>query len=93
LAMSRSITIAYHLHPPEGVAGEGLSSTKTQEFPVSGGDQKEYYESLRSAINEAKSKLGEELTAWRDAVGNKEQGKEKTVPMKSEDDEDESDEE
>ncbi|TFK56437.1 hypothetical protein OE88DRAFT_1649719 [Heliocybe sulcata] len=88
--MSRSFTVTYDLHPPEDTAASDLTRTKTHEFAVASGEQlKDYYDSLEKVVKEAKAKLGEELTAWRDAVGNKEQGKEKNVPLKNEDDEEE----
>ncbi|KZT27518.1 hypothetical protein NEOLEDRAFT_1130487 [Neolentinus lepideus HHB14362 ss-1] len=91
--MSRTIAITYDLHLHEGVTTKALSANKTHEFPVSSGEGKDYYNSLQTAVNEAKAKLGEELTAWRDIVGDKEQGKEKNVPMKNDDDDDDEEEE
>jgi len=50
---------------------------------------KGYYKSLRGSIGEAKVVLGEELTAWRDAVGNGEQMKEGKNVVRGDEDEDE----
>ncbi|KAI0652617.1 hypothetical protein C8Q79DRAFT_111527 [Trametes meyenii] len=89
-----SISVEYDLNPPSDTPiPEKLSTTKTLEFPVAGtGEairQRTYYEGLRVAILQAKNTLGEELTAWRDAVGKREDTKEAKVPKKSEEDEDE----
>jgi hypothetical protein len=88
--MSRSITISYDLHPPASTSLSTTPSTpkltpsKSQQIPVEathadGQDPtvfKTYYECLRGGISEAKSILGGDLTAWRDAVGSGEQFKE-----------------
>jgi len=88
--MSRSITISYDLRPPPNTPAPDLTPTKSQEFPVKNvaEGQKSYYESLRGSIGDAKTVLGEELTAWRDAVGKGEQSKE-SRKVTREDDEDE----
>lgn len=76
-----------------------LTPTKSQQIPLKGtyyyGEGQEdpttfqsYYESLRRAISEAKSVLGEDLTAWRDAVGSGEKFKEGKRAMDGEDEED-----
>ena len=87
--MSRSITISYDLQPPPNTPAPNLTPTKSQEIPVKiiADGQKSYYESLRGSIGEAKAILGEELTAWRDAVGKGEQIKESKRVL-GEDDED-----
>ena len=62
----------------------------------SGGDLNEiktYYTKLRNAISDARAKLGEELTAWRDAVAGEEARKEKSVKIMKEEEEGESGEE
>ncbi|KAI0370001.1 hypothetical protein BV20DRAFT_966982 [Pilatotrama ljubarskyi] len=91
--MAPAISITYELSPPSDTpAPENLTSKKTHEFPVTNADvgsQKAYYEGLRAAVLQAKSTLGEELTAWRDAVGRREDNKEAKIPKKSEDDDDE----
>ncbi|KII93154.1 hypothetical protein PLICRDRAFT_35339 [Plicaturopsis crispa FD-325 SS-3] len=90
--MSSAITISYDLHPPTGVAApSGLSTTKAQEFAVKPSEgQKAYYEALQVALKQAKEAIGEDLTAWRDAVGSGERDKEgKKPPKEDEDDEEE----
>jgi len=91
--MSPSITISYDLHPPPNTsASNNLASTKSHEIAVkntTADGQKGYYESLSGSIGEAKMILGEELTAWRDAVGNGEQSKESKKDAKGDEDEDE----
>lgn len=96
--MSRSITISYNLNPPAGseTAVANLSASKTQEFTFNATDstQKTYYEGLHGAIQQARDTMGEELTAWRDAVGSLEQNKETKKTLKYEaGEEDEEDEE
>lgn len=94
--MSTAISITYELNPPaETPQPDNLTSTKSHEFSIAkadAADQKEYYEGLRAAVLQAKSTLGEELTAWRDAVGKREENKEAKIPKKSEEDEDEDEE-
>jgi hypothetical protein len=93
--MSKSVSVIYELHPPPNTNAPNLTATKTEEFPVKGSNvdgQKKYYEELREAIGSAKSRLGEQLTAWRDAVGNGELGKETTKTLKADDGEEEEEE-
>lgn len=60
--------------------------------PVNG-ERRVFYEELRAAIAEAKTKVGAELTTWRDAVGKSEVQKEKKqAPSESDEDEEEVDE-
>ncbi|KAI0640184.1 hypothetical protein C8Q77DRAFT_1044270 [Trametes polyzona] len=92
--MSSSVTVTYQLNPPSDTPVPAhLSSTQTHEFTIgntgSVGGQKAYYAGLRAAVLQAKATLGEELTAWRDAVGRREDNKEAKIPKKSEEDEDE----
>ena len=96
--MSRDITITYELHPPPQVAPKGLSTTKVLSFPapaVAGGEgaSSKYYEALRVPIAKARDAIGDDLTAWRDAVGSLEQSKEPKSSKVAEDDEAEEEEE
>lgn len=95
-AQSRELTVTYKIVPPPStVAPPSLSQETTHRFPIVpllGLESKEdddslkrYYTSLRASIAEARTKLGEELTAWRDAVGNAELGKEKSVKSEADD--------
>ena len=88
--MSSTIKIQYSLNLPEGVLvnTDDKPISKTHQFkidttaPSSNGDSQElegkksYYAALRNALQEAKSQIGDELTAWRDCVGKKELNKE-----------------
>lgn len=90
------LSIVYNLNPPsDTTAPKDLSPKTTLQYPVpeNAGGQRAYYEGLRTAILEAKGALGEQLTAWRDAVGKLEEKKEAMIPKKSEEDEDEEEEE
>jgi len=96
MSSSSSISVSYDLRPPTEVDGLKLTPLKTQQFQIKSSateGQKKYYEGLRVAVAEAKSWLGEDLTAWRDAVGNAEQSKENKKTLKYDvdevDDEDE----
>ncbi|KAF9007902.1 hypothetical protein BDQ17DRAFT_1350220 [Cyathus striatus] len=73
-----AISITYNLNPPAGPTPEGLSTASTLSFPVKieKEGQKAYYSALHDAINEAKDKIGDDLTKWRDAVGKAEVTKE-----------------
>jgi len=86
--MASALTVSYELHPPSETPAEGLQTQKTHTFPVSAEKSgKDYYESLRKAVAEARGVLGEELTAWRDVVGTREQTKESKLPKQGEEDE------
>ncbi|KAI0694445.1 hypothetical protein BC835DRAFT_1349665 [Cytidiella melzeri] len=90
--MSSKITIAYELSPPKDVAAQGLCVRKTHEITIPGGNSslRAHYESVREAIAKGKDIIGEELTIWRDVVGDREQFKEsKTARPKEDDDEEE----
>ncbi|KAI0326758.1 hypothetical protein GY45DRAFT_1328519 [Cubamyces sp. BRFM 1775] len=95
--MAPVVSVTYELKPPSDTPSPThLSATKTHEVAIANTDasnQKAYYEGLRAAVLQAKSILGEELTAWRDAVGRREDNKEAKIPKKSEGDEDEEEDE
>lgn len=95
IIMSASVQVTYDLHPPAGTPSNDLSNLKTHEFEIKpeGEGVKAYYEALRKVVVQAKTTLGDELTMWRDAVGNREQGKEAKMPRKAEEEEDEDEEE
>ncbi|KAG2055619.1 hypothetical protein BDR06DRAFT_329053 [Suillus hirtellus] len=94
---SRELTVTYKIvPPPSAVAPPSLSQETTHRFPITSlpdlesqedteSELKKYYTSLRASIAEARTKLGGELTAWRDAVGNAELGKEKSVETEVDD--------
>ncbi|KAG2037584.1 hypothetical protein BDR03DRAFT_896758 [Suillus americanus] len=91
---SRELTVTYKIvPPPPTVIPPSLSQETTHRFSLPDLESKEdtdselkrYYTSLRASIAEARTKLGEELTAWRDAVGNAELGKEKSVKAEADD--------
>ena len=87
--MAPIITVTYDLALPEGIPRpnpelSSLVSHTRQIAPCTNG-YKEYYDSLRTAIDEIKIVTGHELTVWRDTVGNRELGKE--VSTKEDDDE------
>ncbi|KAJ6621611.1 hypothetical protein B0H10DRAFT_1789448 [Mycena sp. CBHHK59/15] len=95
--MYRSITIDYTLRPPAPAAQVSeLPTSKKHEFQVAAtanAGQQEYYGILRDAIARAKEEVGQELTAWRDAVGKAELNKESKKVAKEDDGGDEEDEE
>jgi streptomycin 6-kinase len=88
-----SITVSYQLNPPADIQAENLLTSRTQSFPVncSSDDRTKYYGALHKAIEAAKDQLGNELTAWRDAVGKAELVKEtpKTLKYDAEEEEEE----
>ncbi|KIY71398.1 hypothetical protein CYLTODRAFT_418935 [Cylindrobasidium torrendii FP15055 ss-10] len=83
--MSAQVIVSYDLNPPESIDTD-LHESKSASFSVSiakqkgaadnnadaAGGQRAYYAALRNTIHMAKAQLGEELTAWRDAVGDAE---------------------
>lgn len=98
MATQTTLTVSYALSPPaETNLPPSLALNGAHAFAVeaeSTANIRNYYEALRKLIAAAKEKLGEELTAWRDAVGNAEVGKEKAAKAaRAEDEEDEEDEE
>lgn len=71
------LTISYALSLPHGTnPPSSLAPNSEHAFSIVNGkvasNNPEYYEALRKAIATAKDKVGEELTAWRDAVGTRE---------------------
>ena len=75
------VTVIYDLVVPDGTYRPKPESSTSHTRPVapSASGHKEYYDALRAAIDEIKEVTGHELTAWRDAVGNRELGKEANV--------------
>ncbi|KAF4604562.1 hypothetical protein EYR40_003336 [Pleurotus pulmonarius] len=92
--MSKTITVAYVLSPPEGTDTPALSPTKEMTFDV---EQKSntdrtyaaYYDCLRASIEAARTALGDDLTEWRDAIGAAEGSKEIKRILADEEDEEE----
>ena len=88
-ATHRTITISYNLRPPADTQTPKNPADSSKELTVSnsittpvdaaGSSAKEYYQSLHSAVEKARFDVGEELTAWRDAVGKGELGKESKI--------------
>lgn len=88
--MAPIVTVTYDLALPEGTPrpnpeSSSSSVSHTRQIAPCTNGYKEYYASLRTAIDEIKTATGHELTVWRDAVGNSELGKE--VNSKEDDDE------
>ncbi|KAG5644111.1 hypothetical protein DXG03_009130 [Asterophora parasitica] len=93
-----TITISYELNPPAQIVEDAasLSTSKAQTFPVNANPaegQEKYYGALQKAIAVAKDQLGQELTAWRDAVGKAELSKETQKTLKYDAEEEEEEEE
>lgn len=86
-----SITVSYQLNPPPDIQAGDLLTSRTQSFPVECGsdDCTKYYGALHKAIEEAKYQLGNQLTAWKDAVEKAELVKETTKTLKYDADEEE----
>ena len=98
--MTSTISISYDLHPPSGIdkTASGLSTSRKIEVQVKADasqDLESYYSALHNAIEEARTKVGQDLTEWRDAVGKDEASKEpkKTAKDEAEDDAEEEEEE
>ncbi|KAG6876131.1 hypothetical protein C0992_000780 [Termitomyces sp. T32_za158] len=92
-----TIKISYELDPPTQIVKEaqGLSVSKSLTHALEANASEvgldAYYGALRVAIAKARDQLGNELTAWRDAVGKAESSKEtpKTLKYDAEDAEEE----
>jgi hypothetical protein len=99
MASEHKLTISYSLKPPSGTeppiskqSGKPIPSSETLTFQL--GDKATLdYKKLLSAIQEAKEVTGSQvLTPWRDAVGDKEKGKDAKVSKPVAVDEEEEDE-
>lgn len=89
--MSSFITVSYSLNPPPGNDTGNLKPSKDLEFPIAASvsdGQKRFYGALREGIEAARNQVGEELTAWRDAVGKAELNKETKKTLNYDQDED-----
>ncbi|KIK65738.1 hypothetical protein GYMLUDRAFT_94352 [Collybiopsis luxurians FD-317 M1] len=102
--MSSSVIMTYTVHPPEGTTlPKDVPTSKTLEIPVNGsveigngpasGKSSAYYKALHDALADARNKIGEDLTTWRDAVGKLELNKETKRGVKAEDEDEEEEEE
>lgn len=85
-----SFTVSYQLYPPaETKKRIQLSPTAIHTFHLKPlaecKGQKEYYDRLSAVLQGAKERVGLELTAWKEVVGNSEQPK---VTARRETDED-----
>jgi hypothetical protein len=80
------VAVTYNLVLPEGTPQQNIEPSTSVMRPVApnASGYKEYYSALRAAIDEVKVVTGHELTVWRDAVGDRELGKEAST--KKEDD-------
>ncbi len=92
---SPKVTVTYSIEPPDGLRTTGSLKKESKieadvHVPSTSGY---YYENLRSAVAEAKARVGVELTLWRDVVGNLENAKEAKKASKTSTDEDEAEEE
>jgi hypothetical protein len=96
MAAQTTLTVSYALSPPEGTnSPPSLALNGVHTFAVEAdktANVGEYYDALQKSIVAAREKLGEELTAWRDAVGNAEVGKEKAAKATRAEDEEEEEE-
>ncbi|KAH0837821.1 hypothetical protein J3R83DRAFT_6029 [Lanmaoa asiatica] len=97
MATQTTLTVSYALSPPEGTnSPPSLAPSDSHAFTVEvekTASIGEYYGALRKSIAAAKEMVGEELTAWRDAVGNAEVGKEKAAKAARPEEEEEEEEE
>lgn len=97
MAAQTTLTVSYALSPPEGTNWPpSLAPNGAHAFAIEADKTVnigEYYDALQKSIAAAREKLGEELTAWRDAVGNAEVGKEKAAKAARAEDEEEEEEE
>ena len=89
---SRTVIIEYQVSPPQGVDAPDLATKKTLKYEVHGSPDngaKDYYKNLKEAVRVARDEVGEDLTAWRDAVGKAELRKEPTKSRESNSESDE----
>lgn len=97
MATQTTLTVSYALSPPEGTnSPPSLAPNGAHAFAIEAdktANIREYYDALQKSIIAAKERLGEELTAWRDAVGKAEVRKEKAAKAARAGSEDEEEEE
>ena len=97
MSTGQGITVSISLKPPAGThTPANLSTTSSHTFPLSIAPEAQghagYYAALRAALADARTKTGDELTQWRDAVGKSELGKETKKAVTDDDDEEEEEE-
>ncbi|KAH7911631.1 hypothetical protein BJ138DRAFT_1150203 [Hygrophoropsis aurantiaca] len=94
MSQPQTVTLRYELNPPTSVnAPDGLTATAEHTFPISPSNEdnagksatKIYYAALQTSIAEARRRAGVELSAWKDAVGSAELGKEGSKRVVDED--------
>ncbi|KAI0789516.1 hypothetical protein C8Q75DRAFT_765983 [Abortiporus biennis] len=79
---SSTLSLSYTLNLPKDTPSppNNLPSKQTHNIPLSlpagASTTKEYYAALRESIAKAKNIFGDDLTVWRDLVGNRELSKE-----------------
>ena len=102
LAMSaRALTIQYSFAVPHNVvpplsepSGNPIPSSGFLAFPLRGGQRVFDYKDVVVAIQEARALTGETIfTPWRDAVGDREKGKDAKKTKATEEEEEEEDDE
>lgn len=86
-----AITAAYRVTPPEGTPSvnipaenehivelkiETIPTTSEDSIKVNNVDDSPYYTALLASLAEAKEKLNEDMTVWKEAVGDREKQKE-----------------
>jgi len=89
--MARAITVEYTLNPPAASSGQNYDLPVSKKHSFELGESQNaagHYKLLRESIARARDEVGEELTAWRDAVGKAELSKETKKATKNDEDED-----
>lgn len=93
--MSKNIQVTFELKPPRSAdSSEAIPTHQTYAFPLAATSENtlrssEFYESLRSAISNAKERTGEDLTKYRDLAGDAEKAKGSAIKPASDDEEEE----
>jgi len=81
---SPKLTVTYDIRPPEDLKTSSLLPTATHSWPIisAPADCVSYYHQLSAALVSAKERVGLELTAWKEAMGDVEKTSQK--PNKTE---------
>ena len=76
---SPKLTVTYDIHPPEDLKASSLLLTATHSWPIksAASDSASYYHQLSAALVSAKERVGLELTAWKEAMGDVEKTSQK----------------
>lgn len=92
--MNNQVQITFDLKPPRSADSSVIPTHQTYAFPLATASENAlqssgFYESLQSAISNAKERTGGDLTKYRDLAGDAEKAKGSAIKPASDDEEEE----